>query len=513
MSELTPRQKLQEVLSRAKASLVDYFRIYYKSASYVEPAPFHHKLSDIMLNQKGHFAIEAFRESGKTSYLMLAYPLYCLQFPHASRQYIVLLKATQTLAEQKLKQIVDSYLSNSIMKLNLRKIITQSAAIFECVVTDGIKDITVRFEAYGKGASIRGLNMVDPLANYVNGVYSPEVKRPSIIIADDVQDYETSLSDGVMLKDWGWFLADVKPLGKESRIILIGNNLGEKCLIERVFEFKDELGFVCERIASINEDGEAVWAKQFSLEFLEKEKDSYRMAGALEIWYRERMCIALSDEYRTFKSSYFQYYDNIPDNLCSPICIALDPAISQSSSSDRRAIAVCGIDEDSNIILLELVYNRWLPDQIIDEMFRLADKWSKVRPVKLGIEDVAFQKMLILEMQKQMRIRNKFYNLEPLKSLGKKEQRIQDTLQPRFAQGAFFHRISESEFENELLTFPKGKHDDLIDSVSMAVSMLNSVIPQKEPLTYLSKRSTLETELEQLFETTQARNMFTPRYD
>lgn len=41
-------------------------------------------------------------------------------------------------------------------------------------------------------------------------------------------------SDSVLEKDYNWFLSDIVFLGKKSRIFMIGNNLGESCLIERV---------------------------------------------------------------------------------------------------------------------------------------------------------------------------------------------------------------------------------------------------------------------------------------
>jgi hypothetical protein len=50
-------------------------------------------------------------------------------------------------------------------------------------------------------------------------------------------------SETVLEKDYNWFLSDIAFLGKKCRIFMIGNNLGEACLIERVINNKEYLGF------------------------------------------------------------------------------------------------------------------------------------------------------------------------------------------------------------------------------------------------------------------------------
>ena len=57
-----------------------------------EPAPFHFELSDLLLHEKEHVAIEMFRESGKSSFALRAFPLHCLAFPDKGRDFIVIIK-------------------------------------------------------------------------------------------------------------------------------------------------------------------------------------------------------------------------------------------------------------------------------------------------------------------------------------------------------------------------------------------------------------------------------------
>ena len=223
---------IQEITNAFKLgfdNLVNYRSIFLPAKGDTKPAPFHYTWSDILLHGKKHFICEAFRESAKSSYIR-AFMLYCLTYPSEDKDYIVMIFANQLLSENKLKDITDEYLSNPILCANLVKINRQSAKVLDVNVRDlDGKVINVRLEAYGKGSSIRGLNNRD--------------RRPRIIIIDDPQDLEDANSETIMKTDWEWFLSDVFFLGQDSRIFIIGNNLGEKCLVERIINDADNLDF------------------------------------------------------------------------------------------------------------------------------------------------------------------------------------------------------------------------------------------------------------------------------
>jgi hypothetical protein len=48
------------------------------------------------------------------------------------------------------------------------------------------------------------------------------------------------------------------------------------------------------------------------------------------------------------------------------------------------------------------------PTDLINTVFDVNIKW---RPISIGVEVVAYQKMLALEIRKQMNMRNMFFNL------------------------------------------------------------------------------------------------------
>src|SRR5574343_634846 len=109
----TEEEELTGAFRKARQSLVDFRNIVLvNGAKEVAPAPFHYEWSDILLDGRGHFAVEGFRESAKDQYVNRAFPLYCLIFPDPSRSYIVILRNNDTQATKAIESIRNEALSN-----------------------------------------------------------------------------------------------------------------------------------------------------------------------------------------------------------------------------------------------------------------------------------------------------------------------------------------------------------------------------------------------------------------
>ena len=220
------------------------------------------------------------------------------------------------------------------------------------------------------------------------------------------------------------------------------------------------------KIPAINEEWESFWPSRFDVNELENIRkqiwdyffsSQYQQDPINEWWW-------------DFKRDYFQYVDNIPDNL--DIVTFIDPAISQKQEADNTAIVTIWLDKKSNnIYVLEVLAWKMLPDEIIDNTFKTYLKW---KPKRIWIEVVQYQKMLAIEIKKQMNIRNIFFVLDEINPQWEKIARIRSILQPRYSNLSIFHNNTCTDLELELLKFPNWKHDDRIDSLASAVNMLNT---------------------------------------
>lgn len=451
------QEDLITIHEEASQSLMDYFRVILADPDdYVEPPKCHKTVNDILLYNTSHFAIEMFRESAKSSIVLKSFPLYRLSYPKKTERYIVLLKQNQRLAEAKLIEISKEYQSNPVLNHNLIRVNKDSAAAIEFVVMDyDGEEVTVRIEAYGKGSSIRGLSWGQ--------------LRPQVLIGDDLQDLEDSKSEVTLEKDWEWFLSDVKFLAKYGRIFLIGNNLGKKCIIERVIDSKDNLDFESLRLAAIDDDGNPTWPERFSKEFLEREKQQFGALGKLEIWYRERMCLAIAPETQKFKREYFKFYqeEELPEKF--DIDITIDPAISKRKEACNTAIVAVAKNRNTpNWYVLDYKAEKYDPGQLIDATFKMFDELKKLYPnafIRVYVEGVAYQEALKYFFEEEMRRRKVFVFLDTFIDKTDKEQRILG-LVPLFKVGVIYLRARMTELMEEALLFPVGKTVDIIDGLS-----------------------------------------------
>jgi len=457
-------KKRVEIVKKAGKNLVAFRKIilFVDDEKEAMSAQFHYDWSDALLNGEKHTAIEGFRESAKTSYILRSFPLYSLSYPSKKRSYIVIIKANATLAESKLKEIEQEAISNPAVNSQIKKIVEQSAQKFsvDVHVSKGKKQ-NILIEAYGKGAAIRGLSNRD--------------RRPDIIIIDDPQTVEDARSDTVTENDWNWFLSDVMFLGKTARIFIIGNNLGERCIIERIFANKAELGFDCFKVPILTESGESAWPEMFPVAGIEEERENFRKMGKIEVWLREKMCEAVSEETRIFKKEDHRYFPfNTLDSFIGRCRIkaTLDPAASKEREACFRAIVVKATDSDGNWFILDVPFGRWDSVELINQIFTTVQKW---RLKDFGIEKGMLEQVLDPFITKEQRKRQKYFDLIPLEHAkqGTKLERIK-LLQPRFKAHTIFFPMDASwlgEMESELAGVTKnaikGMYIDLVDALAM----------------------------------------------
>lgn len=458
--------ELAQRFARGQRSLVDFRREFFPTRGDVKAAPFHHVWSNELLHGKDHCAMQGFRESAKTTYVMRTFPVYCLVYPSHDLDFIVLVSNNEDTARDKLDSIKTEYRLRDFLASNLVSEVENNEDAYEVVVKPypSGEPINVRIVALGKGSHIRGLESCG--------------RRPKIVILDDVQGDDDVDSDLTVKKDMKWFLGDVLFLGETCRIFMIGNNLGERSLIEYTFANAEDLQFKCMRTPALDVETESVsaWPDKLPAKKLIEERTHFQNLGKLDVWYRERMCKSTSPDDQRFKREMFRYYDpkHVPKEM--NVYTTVDLAISQNKRSDFTAVCTVGVTPDNHWFVLEIDYGRWKPDEIIDAIFRAASKW---KPLETGWEKVAFQAVIGHLIEKEMPERGIFFRSKGLIAERRKELRI-EMLAPRFSAGTVWFPKGAgflTELEGELLKFPTGIHDDLIDALAYVEQL--ALVPGK----------------------------------
>lgn len=130
--------------------------------------------------------------------------------------------------------------------------------------------------------------------------------------------------------------------------------------------------------------------------------------------------------------------------------------------------------------MLDYLRGKWSVSEIINNIFDMQGRW---KPQVLGMEVNGFQRTLKMAVEEEQRRRRQYFGVEEIRSGPErsKESKIK-AMEPFYRQGKVYHAqwMKGKELETELLTFPKGRHDDLIDSMAMALPFLSPGVDIKE---------------------------------
>jgi predicted phage terminase large subunit-like protein len=212
------------------------------------------------------------------------------------------------------------------------------------------------------------------------------------------------------------------------------------------------------------DDGGLLFPEKQSHEFLENAK---RTMGSY-MFANQYLNQVVPDEDQPFKREWFKYYGKLPIN--KKTFIFVDPAISQSDDADFTAVVIVDTDQEGQWYVRHAQRMKITPTQLIDHLFELHAMWT---PQVIGIEDVAFQKVLLYIAAEEMKRRKQILPLKGVKPNNQrtKEDRIM-TLVPRFEWNRVLLKQGLTDLELELLEFPRGRHDDLVDALAQVETLI-----------------------------------------
>ena len=148
-----------------------------------------------------------------------------------------------------------------------------------------------------------------------------------------------------------------------------------------------------------------------------------------------------------------------------PVYLGVDLAISQKEDADYTSIAALSRDSEGKVYVLDVARTRTDFGGVLRFVEDMAAKWN---PALIGIEKVQYQAAVIQELLKRTRL--------PVRGIKPDKDKVTRfaPLEARYEQGLVYHVPGLPHFfEDELLSFPIGKHDDCVDALSYAFQMVN----------------------------------------
>lgn len=397
------------------------------------------------LAKKNSFLIfTAYRGAAKTTILSAFFTMF--EAARAARRYIIIISSTQTLSNGILELIRVEFAENKKLKNDLHIKVVRDKTESIVISVDGF---LIKISCFGAGAKIRGTKFLS--------------FRPDLIIVDDLEDDELVLNKAYRNKQTNWFKKVVLKLPsrtqKEANIIMVGTMLHHDSVLKRLIELADfyqnfplVLDFKTWKLDNPK---------------LDKAQLKKEYADDKEGFLQEYQNIPLSKDALTF--SHYQTYETMPK--CSIYSIAIDPSMGKANG-DYFAIAVMGWDKKNKKLYLDAKGYKKNPTDMIYTILQTYIRYSKIARCILSIETVAYQEFFKDVFKRQAKDTGLLISIKEFRNNIPKVLRI-NSLAPLITDATILVYKKAHLLRDELDTYPKSAHDDLIDASEMAKRALD----------------------------------------
>lgn len=284
-----------------------------------------------------------------------------------------------------------------------------------------------------------------------------------VIIPDDLHSEKNSKTKDQIDHVYEHFRLLFSLLEPDGIMRLIGTRWADLDVYGRIIENHKEFKIVTKK--AIQDDGTLFFPARLSHKVL----DRIRKAEGPDMFSAQYQNDPVPvGEAANFHRHNFKY----GTDTSIPLYITVDPSISESLDSDYFAIVAGGLNRANDLYIEDYIYGRFKPHIAIEKIFNLYDRYrSRVKGI--GIEINAFQRMFKFAFDIEMKKRNKWIKIYELRHSKSKDERIL-SLQPRYEAGSVYHhpRMKDGELEEELLKFPRGRRDDLIDAEAALLEII-----------------------------------------
>jgi len=426
----------------------------------------HDSIFDLIDSDAPRVAIAAPRGAGKTS--------------------ICLAKATQAILFRQRRFIPWVSVSHdgaALQTENLKRELTASPVIKQIFGSVKTKNAAEMDETFSKKSWVAfGNTLVMPrgCGQQIRGVLFGNA-RPDLFVIDDLEDPDEVKSDELRKARKEWFWADLikatSRFDKNWRIIYIDTLKHEDSLLQDLLDSPD---WESVRLEICNDKLETLAPEIMSQEELNRDYESHKREGNLDIFYREYRNLPTSTEDASFMQNYFRYKSE--EDLAqhpTPIenIVLVDPAKTVKMHSADSAIVGVGIDTKSHAIFVrDIDSGKFYPDDLYQRTINMI---QRLKARALGVEVTSLNEFITQpfknELSRQGIMWCEFIELKARGGVnsGSKENRIR-ALVPYYRQGLIYHNPTACHgLEAQLLAFPRSKRWDIMDALAYVVEMLD----------------------------------------
>jgi predicted phage terminase large subunit-like protein len=292
--------------------------------------------------------------------------------------------------------------------------------------------------------------------------------RANLLLLDDLQN--DSLSVGERESLWQWFREILMPrLEPNGAVVLVQQRWGEDDIPGRIMESAEAPDWRVVRLAALAEPGdllgrpvgESLWPQRWPVSELERQKIAMG-SRAFECAFQGNPIPA---EGNLIRAEWLQRYNEPPTEFAKIVC-ALDAAAKVGVANDYSALVKIGVAKGAFYVLDVWRAKVEFP-ALIRRVAALGDETPK--PSAIYVEDASNATALIQALKRDAHL-----PIVPVAAKGSKMSRVEGITGTLEAKKVFLPKEAPwlLDFERELLSFPSGKHDDMVDALTLALSRL-----------------------------------------
>ena len=468
MSDYEEKYARKQVLNRLYKNMALFGRHCFPTALRKEIPPFHHDIYRALKNNdKRRVAIAAPRGTAKSTTTSLIYPLWKAAFKRSDEDlFIVIISESQTQSINFLSRIKYHLTMSDTFRSMFGEMGPLTAKRWtnnDIILANG-----TRIVAVGTGQRVRGFIEGDT--------------RPNLIIVDDFESELNAFTPEARAKNKKWMTEAVIPsLSDDGKVVMIGTVISEDCFL---YWIKESKAWKVLWYSIWDDDEKSLWPDRFPKERILQIKEEFASIGNLNGFYQEYMNIAQSPDNAPFKPEWvkmhhydFEIRDGQPclirtideEETIIPVEVysGVDPASSLSARADYFAIATIAVDNEDNKYIIDMVRDRLSPSE---QPQKIIDVYKKFKPRRIKIETTGYQEALRTGVRSIMKEDGLYIpGLEKgVKPRTRKSERLL-SLVPMFARGKFHFRPEDIKPQQEFLSYPRGKHDDVMDAIWTAL--------------------------------------------
>jgi predicted phage terminase large subunit-like protein len=293
--------------------------------------------------------------------------------------------------------------------------------------------------------------------------------RGDLLLLDDLQNDALSVGERDGL--WQWFTGVLTPrLEPGGAVILVQQRWGPDDLPGRIMESAEASDWTVVRLPAIAEEndplgrsvGESLWPERWPLAELERQR-LVMGSRAFETAFQGNPIPA---EGNLIRAEWFSTRYGEPPTEFSKVVCALDAAAKVGVANDYSALVKIGVAKGAFYVLDVWRAKVEFP-ALIRRVTALGDETPK--PSAIYVEDASNATALIQALKREAHL-----PIVPVTAKGSKISRVEGITGTLEAKKVFLPKDAPwlLDFERELLSFPAGKHDDMVDAFTLALSKL-----------------------------------------